>query len=74
MENLQRQVPVHVLMGDLALWMAMEYSKDTAGKLFGLKRARKRNREKPCQTEIQGNAGKKRTSQGTALQRMLPYG
>ena len=27
--------------GYLALWMAMEYSKDTAGKLFGLKRARK---------------------------------
>ena len=28
----------------------------------------------PSQTEIQGNAGKERTSQGTALQRMLPYG
>ena len=27
--------------GYLALWMAMEYNKDTAGKLFGLKRARK---------------------------------
>ena len=27
--------------GYLALWMAMEYSKDTAGKLFGMKRARK---------------------------------
>lgn len=27
--------------GYLALWMAMEYSKDTAGKLFGVKRARK---------------------------------
>ncbi len=27
--------------GYLALWMAMEYSKDTAGKLFGTKRARK---------------------------------
>ena len=59
--------------GYLALWMAMEYSKDTAGKRFGLK-SQKRNREKPCQTEIQGNAGKERTSQGTALQRMLPYG
>lgn len=44
--------------GYLALWMAMEYSKDTAGKLFGLKRARKEIEKKPCQTEIQGNAGK----------------
>ena len=58
--------------GYLALWMAMEYSKDTAGIWF--KESQKRNRETPCQTEIQGNAGKERTSQGTALQRMLPYG
>ena len=57
--------------GYLALWMAMEYSKDTA---VWFKESQKRNREKPCQTEIQGNAGKERTSQGTALQRMLPYG
>ncbi len=27
--------------GYLGLWMAMEYSKDTAGKMFGLKRARR---------------------------------
>lgn len=27
--------------GYLALWMAMEYSKDTASKFFGVKRARK---------------------------------
>ena len=34
--------------GYLALWMAMEYNKDTAGKLFGLKRARKELLYREC--------------------------
>ena len=42
--------------GYLALWMAMEYSKDTAGKLFGLKRARK---------EIEKNLARQSTSSST---------
>ncbi len=60
--------------GYLALWMAMEYSKGYSRKAVWFKESQKEIEKKPCQTEIQGNAGKERTSQGTALQRMLPYG
>ena len=53
--------------GYLALWMAMEYSKDTAGKLFGLKRARKEIEKNLARLKFRENAGKRANFTGNCF-------